>query len=154
MRASDQERVAPQQLHRQVGVPGDLRELAAGVFVERGDHVTIRACEVHDNANGLFIGTAGGDILTTNVLIESNYIHDNGLDDYNKHNVYNEASNVIYQFNRFGPTRGGHGNNIKERSAGVVIRYNWIEDGAHLIDLVDAQEARPTRSRCRRSTRR
>ncbi|WP_437486888.1 right-handed parallel beta-helix repeat-containing protein [Sorangium sp. So ce1014] len=115
---------------------------AAGVFVERGDHVTVRGCEVHENANGLFIGTAGGDILTTNVLIESNYIHDNGsLSDYNEHNVYNEASNVIYQFNRFGPTRGGNGNNIKERSAGVVIRYNWIEDGAHLIDLVDAQEA-------------
>jgi hypothetical protein len=34
------------------------------------------------------------------------------------------------------------GGNIKERSAGVVIRYNWIEDGAHLIDLVDSQEAR------------
>ncbi|WP_437725651.1 right-handed parallel beta-helix repeat-containing protein [Sorangium sp. So ce861] len=115
---------------------------AAGIFVERGDHVTIRACEVHENANGLFIGTAGGDILTENVLIESNYIHDNGsLSDFNEHNVYNEASNVIYQFNRFGPTRGGNGNNIKERSAGVVIRYNWIEDGAHLIDLVDAQEA-------------
>lgn len=118
---------------------------AAGIFVERGDHVTVRACEVHENANGLFIGTSGGDILTTNVLIESNYIHDNGsLDNYNEHNVYNEASNVVYQFNRFGPTRGGNGNNIKERSAGVVIRYNWIEDGAHLIDLVDAQEATDT----------
>ncbi|AUX49152.1 hypothetical protein SOCE26_106970 [Sorangium cellulosum] len=115
---------------------------AAGIYVERGHHVTIRGCEVHENANGLFIGTAGGDILTRDVLIESNYIHDNGsLDSYNQHNVYNEASNVIYQFNRFGRTRGDNGNNIKERSAGVVIRYNWIEDGAHLIDLVDAQEA-------------
>lgn len=115
---------------------------AAGVFVERGNHVTIRACEVRLNGNGLFIGTAGGEILTRNVLIESNYIHDNGdPESYNMHNVYNEASNVVYQFNRFGPTRNGEGNNIKERSAGVVIRYNWIEDGAHLIDLVDAQEA-------------
>jgi hypothetical protein len=24
-----------------------------------------------------------------------------------------------------------------------VIRYNWIEDGAHVLDLVDAQEAKP-----------
>ncbi|WP_437674148.1 right-handed parallel beta-helix repeat-containing protein [Sorangium sp. So ce131] len=115
---------------------------AAGIFVERGHHVTIRGCEVHENENGLFIGTGGGEILVEDVLIESNYIHDNGgLTDDNEHNVYNEASNVVYQFNRFGPTRGGNGNNIKERSAGVVIRYNWIEDGAHLIDLVDAQEA-------------
>ncbi|MGK4003781.1 right-handed parallel beta-helix repeat-containing protein [Sorangium sp. So ce1036] len=115
---------------------------AAGIFVERGDHVTIRACEVRENANGLFVGTGGRELLTTNVLIESNYIHDNGdLTGDNQHNVYNEASNVVYQFNRFGPTRNGNGNNIKERSAGVVIRYNWIEDGAHLVDLVDAQEA-------------
>ncbi|MGK3966547.1 right-handed parallel beta-helix repeat-containing protein [Sorangium sp. So ce118] len=124
------------------GSAASYADNAAGIFVERGNHVTIRACEVHENANGLFIGTGGAEILTEDVLIESNYIHDNGsLSDYNEHNVYNEASNVIYQFNRFGPTRGGNGNNIKERSAGVVIRYNWIEDGAHLIDLVDAQEA-------------
>ncbi|WP_437288961.1 right-handed parallel beta-helix repeat-containing protein [Sorangium sp. So ce406] len=115
---------------------------AAGIFVERGEHVTIRGCEVHENANGLFIGTGGAEIRTKDVLIESNHIHDNGSEtDFTEHNVYNEASNVVYQFNRFGPTRGGQGNNIKERSAGVVIRYNWIEDGAHLIDLVDAQEA-------------
>lgn len=124
------------------GSAASYADNAAGIFVERGNHVTIRACEVHENANGLFIGTGGAEILTEDVLIESNYIHDNGsLSDYNEHNVYNEASNVVYQFNRFGPTRGGNGNNIKERSAGVVIRYNWIEDGAHLIDLVDAQEA-------------
>jgi hypothetical protein len=52
----------------------------------------------------------------------------------------------VYQFNRFGPPRKGPqgvlGANIKERSAGVVIRFNWIEDGAHLVDLVDSQEAR------------
>ncbi|WP_437636569.1 right-handed parallel beta-helix repeat-containing protein [Sorangium sp. So ce854] len=115
---------------------------AAGIFVERGEHVTIRGCDVHDNANGLFIGTGGAEIRTKDVLIESNHVHDNGSPtDYTEHNVYNEATNVVYQFNRFGPTRGGGGNNIKERSAGVVIRYNWIEGGAHLIDLVDAQEA-------------
>ena len=122
-------------------------ELAAGIFVQRGSHITIRGCHVHSNGNGLFIGSGGGDELTQDVLIEGNYVHDNASPkNWYEHNVYNEASGVVYQFNRFGPPRKGPegylGGNIKERSAGVVIRYNWIEDGAHLIDLVDSQEAR------------
>lgn len=120
---------------------------AAGVFVQRGKHITIRNNIVHDNGNGLFVGSAGGEELTEHVLIEGNYVYNNGSDqNYYHHNVYNEASGVVYQFNHFGPPKGGPqgilGANIKERSAGVVIRYNWIEDGAHLIDLVDSQEAR------------
>jgi hypothetical protein len=120
---------------------------AAGIFVQRGRNVTLRGNVVHDNGNGLFVGTAGGDELTEHVLIEGNYVYDNGSDEnYYHHNVYNEASGVVYQFNHFGPPKAGPkgilGANIKERSAGVVIRYNWIEDGAHVVDLVDAQEAR------------
>ncbi|OJY15891.1 MAG: hypothetical protein BGO98_24845 [Myxococcales bacterium 68-20] len=122
-------------------------ELAAGIFVQRGSHITIRGCHVHSNGNGLFIGSGGGDELTQDVLIEGNHVHGNASPkNWFEHNVYNEASGVVYQFNRFGPPRKGPegylGGNIKERSAGVVIRYNWIEDGAHLIDLVDSQEAR------------
>ncbi len=120
---------------------------AAGIFVQRASHVTIRDCAIHHNGNGLFIGTSGADELTRHVLIEGNEIHTNASDsEWFQHNVYNEASNVTYQFNRFGPVRRGKqgelGANIKERSAGVVIRYNIIEDGAHLIGIVDSQEAR------------
>jgi hypothetical protein len=122
--------------------------IAAGIFVERADHLTIRGCTVTGNNNGLFVGTGGGAVeLTRNVLIEKNWIHGNGsLVDWYEHNVYNEASDVVYQYNRFGPPRSGArgvlGANIKERSAGVVIRYNWIEDGAHILDIVDAQESK------------
>lgn len=124
--------------------------VAAGVFVQRADDVTVRGCDVHDNNNGLFIGTSGDVELTQRVLIEGNHVYQNGsLTDFYHHNVYNEASDVTYQFNRFGEPRAGAGGevlgaNIKERSAGVTIRYNFIEDGAHMIDLVDAQEAAPT----------
>lgn len=123
-------------------------EIAAGIFVERARHLVIRNCIVTANNTGLFIGTGGGEeALTQDVLIEKNYIHDNGsLADYYEHNVYNEVSGVVYQYNRFGSPRGGKngvlGANIKERSAGVVIRYNWIEDGAHILDIVDAQESK------------
>jgi parallel beta-helix repeat protein len=122
--------------------------VGAGIFVQRADDVTIRGCNIHDNNNGIFMGTGGGTEMSNRVLIEGNHIHNNGsLTDYYHHNVYNEVNGVIYQFNRFGNPRAGAegvvlGANIKERSAGVVIRYNWIEDGAHLVDLVDAQEAK------------
>ncbi|MFO0555591.1 MAG: right-handed parallel beta-helix repeat-containing protein [Polyangiaceae bacterium] len=120
---------------------------AAGIFVQRGDDITVRGCVIHDNNNGLFMGTSGGTDLSHRALIEANYIFDNGSPtDWFEHNVYNEVSDVTYQYNHFGPPKSGAGgvvlgNNIKERSAGVTIRYNWIEDGGHLIDLVDAQEA-------------
>ncbi|MFO0553998.1 MAG: right-handed parallel beta-helix repeat-containing protein [Polyangiaceae bacterium] len=121
---------------------------AAGIFVQRASHVTIRGCVIHENANGLFVGSAGNEELTRDVLIEDNEIFDNGIpDSFYQHNVYNEASGVVYQFNRFRSPRAGkggvvQGGNIKERSAGVVVRYNWIENGAHLLDIVDSQEAR------------
>ena len=123
---------------------------AAGIFVQRGEDITIRACTVTQNNNGLFVGSSGGPDLTRNVLIESNYVYENGgLNDPSEHNAYNETSNITYQFNHFGPPRKGpngqvNGSNIKDRSAGTVIRYNWIEDGAHMLDLVDAQEASAT----------
>jgi hypothetical protein len=122
--------------------------VGAGIFVQRADDVTIRGCDIHDNNNGIFMGSGGGQEMSNRMLIEGNHIHNNGsLTDYYHHNVYNEVNGVIYQFNRFGIPRAGAtgavlGANIKERSAGVVIRYNWIEDGAHLVDLVDAQEAK------------
>jgi hypothetical protein len=33
------------------------------------------------------------------------------------------------------------GNNLKDRSAGLVVRYNWIEDGNRQLDLVDAEDS-------------
>lgn len=129
------------------GKPQRFSEIATGLYVQRGSHVVIRGNYIHDNGNGLFVGGGGGDELSEDILIEQNRIEDNGSPDrFYEHNIYNEANGVVYQYNQFGPPRGGAqgvlGGNIKERSAGVVIRYNRIEGGAHLIDLVEAQDAR------------
>ncbi|NUP10207.1 MAG: right-handed parallel beta-helix repeat-containing protein [Polyangiaceae bacterium] len=121
---------------------------AAGIFVQRGDDITVRGCAIHENNNGIFMGTGSGVDATRRVLIEANHIYLNGsLTDFFEHNVYNEVEGITYQFNHFGRPRAGangvvNGANIKDRSAGTVIRYNWIEDGGHLIDLVEAQEAK------------
>jgi hypothetical protein len=110
---------------------------AAAIFVESGDHITIRNCILRDCGNGLFVAAA-----SSNVMVEGNYIYDNGnVGSIYEHNSYTAAAGITFQFNRYGPLRAGAGgNNLKDRSAGTVIRYNWIESGNRQLDLVDAED--------------
>jgi len=119
---------------------------SASIFVERGEHVTVRNCIIHDSAYGLFVASADTEeVLSREILVEGSYIYGNGTTNVDRrHNVYTEAAGVIFQGNRFGPQRpGARGNQIKDRSAGTIVRYNWIEGGAHLLDLVEPEEALP-----------
>jgi hypothetical protein len=111
-------------------------ENAAAIYVEKGSHITVRDCVLEDNGNGLFVASA-----TSDMVIEGNHIFGNGnVGSIYEHNTYTEARNILYQFNRFGPLCDGcGGNNLKDRSSGTVIRYNWIESGNRQIDLVDAE---------------
>jgi hypothetical protein len=110
---------------------------AASIYVEKVKHLTIRNCILHDSGNGLFIGAWDGE--TEDILVEGNYIYDNGNNgSFFEHNNYTAARGIVFQYNRFGPLRAGcGGNNLKDRSAGTVIRYNWIEGGNRALDLVD-----------------
>lgn len=107
---------------------------AAAVHIEEGESITIRGCRLHDCGNGLFTSH-----FTHNILISGNHIYDNGIeDDIYEHNTYTESMGIIYEYNLMGPLRSGcPGNNLKDRSAGTVIRYNWIESGNRQLDLVD-----------------
>jgi hypothetical protein len=108
---------------------------AAAIFIEKGQHVTIRNCRLSDCGNGFFCASKSADIL-----VEGCSIRDNGIEDrFYEHNSYTEADGIVFQFNHYGPLRTGClGNNLKDRSAGTVIRYNWIEDGNRQLDLVDS----------------
>lgn len=109
---------------------------ASAIHVQNANHVTIRGCIMRDSANGLFAG------IPEEFLVEGCYIHDNGLEGsgYN-HNNYTAAAGMTFQFNHFGPLREGcKGSNLKDRSAGLVVRYNWIEGGSRQLDLVDAED--------------
>ncbi|MDP6040707.1 MAG: right-handed parallel beta-helix repeat-containing protein, partial [Candidatus Latescibacteria bacterium] len=108
---------------------------SAAIFLEKGDHITIRNCILRDCGNGFFCASQ-----SSNVLVEGCYIYNNGIENrIYEHNNYTEATNITFQYNHFGPLRKGcRGNNLKDRSAGTVIRYNWIEDGNRQLDLVDS----------------
>ena len=116
-------------------------ENAASIYVEKAANLTVSNCELHDSGNGLFSGAFDGQ--TQNLLIERNYIHSNGNDSSAfHHNTYTSAIGIVYQYNRFGPLSPvADGNNLKDRSAGLVVRYNWIEGGNRQLDLVEAGES-------------
>jgi len=111
---------------------------AAAVWIEKGEHITVRDNILHDAGNGLFVSSAEPNI-SRDILIEANHIYDNGnVNSIYEHNTYTEALGITYQFNRFGPLRSGAGgNNLKDRSAGLVVRNNWIEGGNRQLDLVE-----------------
>jgi hypothetical protein len=108
---------------------------AAAIYIEKGQHLAVRGCHLTDCSNGLFCASQ-----TSDLLVEGNRIDDNGnLGSIYEHNNYTEALGIVFQFNRFGPLRAGAGgNNLKDRSAGTVIRYNWIEGGNRQLDLVES----------------
>jgi len=114
---------------------------AASIYVEKAANLILRNNTIRDSGNGIFIGANGG--LTQDILIEKNHIYDNGIEDrIYEHNTYTAGINITYQYNRFGPLRtGALGNNLKDRSAGLVVRYNWIESGNRQLDLVDAEDS-------------
>lgn len=112
---------------------------AAAIYVESARNLVVRNCALENSGNGLFIGSGSGSV-SREILIEFCHIHSNGIEgSIFEHNAYTEALGITYQFNRFGPLRNGAlGNNLKDRSAGLVVRYNWIESGNRQLDLVDS----------------
>ncbi|MBM81517.1 MAG: polysaccharide-degrading enzyme [Planctomycetaceae bacterium] len=119
------------------------RSDASAIYIEKGESITIRGCRLLDSGNGLLVAPQ-----CRSILIEACYIADNGIvGSFYEHNAYTEALGVTFQGNRFGPLRKGcRGNAIKDRSAGTVIRYNWIEGGNRQLDLVEAEEGKHLRS--------
>ena len=111
---------------------------AASVYVECGRHISIKNCILRDSGNGLFVSQA-----TRDIRIEECRFYDNGIENsIYQHNAYTAALGIIYQFNYFGPLRPNClGNNLKDRSAGLKVRYNWIESGNRQLDLVDAEDS-------------
>lgn len=126
------------------GVLQKYVDFGACIWVDRGQNITIADNAIHDCTNGLFSkSTEDGDFaVTKNLRIAGNYIYGNGvIGDEHEHNSYVQSVNVVYEYNRYGPLRSGAmGNLIKDRSVGAVVRYNYLNGGAHSIDFVEAED--------------
>ena len=119
------------------GAASSYADNAAAWFVEEGEHISLRGCTLTDSGNGAFVASAARD-----VVISSNHLHGNGnVGSAYEHNSYTEALGITFEYNRYGPLcEGCSGNNLKDRSAGTVIRYNWIEGGNRQLDLVESSD--------------
>lgn len=133
------------------GESAEYTDLSSGIWVQRGDHITIRNCELTDNNMGLFAlskddGSPAS--ITRELLIEGNHIHGNGIPGSDRrHSTYTAVAGIIFQFNHYEEeVDGAIGSALKDRSAGTIIRYNWIESGARTLDLVDPEDAPDTLS--------
>lgn len=115
---------------------------ASAIYVEKGENITVRNNIFHDSANGFFVASSD-ELASRNILVEGNYIYDNGIvGSAFQHNNYTAAIGITFQYNRFGPPKtGATGNALKDRSAGLVVRYNWIEAGNRQLDLVDGEDS-------------
>jgi len=115
---------------------------ASAIYLEKGERIIVRNCVMHDSGNGLFVASGAG-AVSRDILIEGNYLHGNGnMGSAFEHNSYTAAVGITFQFNRYGPLReGAVGNALKDRSAGLVVRWNWIEGGNRQLDLVDAEDS-------------
>ena len=115
---------------------------ASSIYIEKGENIVVRNCIIRDSGNGFFVASSSA-LASQNILVEGNYIYDNGIENsIFQHNNYTAAIGITFQYNRFGPLRTGcPGNNLKDRSAGLVVRYNWIEGGNRQLDLVDGEDS-------------
>jgi len=112
------------------------RANASAIYIEKGESITIRGCRLMDSGNGLLVAPQ-----SKSIVVEACYFANNGiLNSFYEHHAYTESLGITFQGNRFDRFRKGClGNAIKDRSAGLVIRYNWIEGGNRQLDLVEAE---------------
>ncbi len=130
---------------------GNIRNynrFSSAIHALESDNLTIRHCKIHDNAQGIFTNSNGDTegYISRNTLIEYNEIWGNGNadEDGTEHNVYIQSAGTIIQYNYFGSLRAGsQGANIKDRSSGTIIRFNWLEGSARILDLVETEDAAP-----------
>jgi hypothetical protein len=125
---------------------------SACLSVRRGQHITLVDNEVSDCGQALYTVSLDDYIgddpantqytVTKDIRVARNYFWNNGIAGSDReHTSYTASQNIVIELNHYGPPRSGAlGNSVKDRSAGTVVRYNFIEEGAHSIDLVDAQD--------------
>jgi hypothetical protein len=126
------------------GVERAYAPFGACIWIDRGQHITIADNEITDCQMAVFSkSTDDGDFaVTRNLRIAGNRFAGHGIvGDWHEHSTYLQSVGTVVEFNDYGPLRSGApGNAIKDRSVGTVIRYNRIEEGAHAIDLVEAED--------------
>ncbi|MHC4712244.1 MAG: putative Ig domain-containing protein [Planctomycetota bacterium] len=124
------------------GTSKSYLQSASSIYVEKGKNITVRNCILRDCGNGFFTASSDAE-ATESILIQGCHIWDNGIDgSIYHHNNYTASLFITHEYNHMGPLRSGcSGNNLKDRSAGQIVRYNYIEGGNRQLDLINAEDS-------------
>ncbi len=124
------------------GSAGAYTKFGTALWVEAGENITIRGCTLRGSGNGLVTSSSDA-AASRDILVEGNYIHGNGNSgSAYEHNTYTASIGIVFQNNRFGPlATGANGVALKDRSADVTVRWNWIEGGSRQLDLVEGEDS-------------
>lgn len=116
---------------------------ACGIHIYGAEHLLFSHMTITGNANGFFAKSGGTeDFISRDIRVENSLIYGNGVaGSFLQHNFYTEADRITVEGNRFGMLiPGALGSILKDRSAGSVIRYNWLPTAARMLDLVEPQD--------------
>lgn len=117
----------------------------AGIYLSRGDHITIKNNTIDSNGNGIFGAwnweNNGYTRALSDITVSGNTFTGNGtVGSYLEHHSYLEAERTIYEYNHYLPERSGaNGGGLKDRGVNTIIRYNWFSGGALRVDLPETQ---------------
>ena len=119
--------------------------VGAGCFRVQARDVVIRGNECTDSSNGVY-SQSQTDLLETEIVrrltVEGNYIYGNGeVGGFSQHNNYLQGDQLLYQWNWVGTVRSGSlGGSVKIRTPYAVVRYNYIQGSARVLDMVELQD--------------
>jgi hypothetical protein len=116
---------------------------SCGIWLKAGN-VSVKGCEIYGNNEGILTQAnyESIDNISSDFLLEGCRIYGNGMVGSDRfHNLYIQSAGMTVQFCYIGTLRpGAGGSSLKDRSSGTVIRYNMIEAGARLLDLVEPED--------------
>lgn len=125
----------------QGGAAQSWAAFSAAVYVQKGDDVLLEGLRVTNCAQAVFYSDKGDyNIYCERITIRGAHTSEMGNEGSQfEHAFYIEGTDCVVEECLMEPTVGG-GNQIKDRGAGTVFRYNWIASpGVHMIDLPEAE---------------
>lgn len=134
---------------RKTGVTSPWGEFGSAFYGIGFDNVCIQGNRMHHCGLGIFVNSILAErFQSRNLHICNNWFYEcSSVGSYSTHSAYSEAIGTIYEHNYIQRVMAGsNGDTVKDRSVGVVFRYNYIEVSANGIALRDPSSENPNQN--------
>jgi hypothetical protein len=145
---------APYTFTAENGTSANYGTFSACIYAHSASHLLVSGNTLHNCGLGFYNWIGDGSAPTSywaglevDTVLQGNYFYDNGaVGSYTCHQSYTESQGVIIEYNHYGAMKtGSMGSQLKDRSAGTIVRYNYIEQSPQGwdLDLVNPQNGWP-----------